>query len=148
MTNETPERNLARSRAAAAAHRTLRLAYPEEYRAAYKDSLVTEFERFGLYTGEKATPEPLTTYYVTFGQKYRQEPHPTLGKLSYLPDGYFTLRAPDYRRARRIAIEYLGLNWSGIYELTREARIEAMKYFPLGELGTLGEESRLEGKRE
>ena len=45
--------------------------------------------------------EKLTKYAITFGQKYRHEPHPALGMDARLPDGYMTLWAESEIAARQ-----------------------------------------------
>lgn len=67
-------------------------------------------------------------FIVTFGQKYRSEPHP---KVDYAnPDGFLVIEAIDEKSARGKAFEELGEYWSHCYPRTTEHE----KYFPLGEL--------------
>lgn len=65
-------------------------------------------------------------FYVTFGQKYRDEPHPHL-PLAH-PDNWVEVEAWGEMAARAIACENLGKYWSGIYDETRWAKIH--KAFP------------------
>lgn len=67
-------------------------------------------------------------WYVTFGQKYRREPHPQGGH----PDGYFLVEATNEDEARRKVFATLGKAWSNIYEELPESR-----YVPRGELGRI-----------
>lgn len=72
----------------------------------------------------------MNTYCVTFGQQYRQGPHP---KVRYAhPDGWLTIEAESEGEARDKAFSELGQYWSFLYE---EGKFEESKhYFPLGEL--------------
>lgn len=70
-------------------------------------------------------------FYVTFGQKYREEPHPTHGELIH-PDGYVVIHAEDYGKARRIAFTAFGDAWASCYhDLITD-------YFPRGVLFEIG----------
>lgn len=52
-------------------------------------------------------------FMVTFGQKYKNEPHP---KVKYAdPDGWLTIEAEDRESARKKAFEELGNAWAGFY---------------------------------
>jgi len=55
----------------------------------------------------------MQTFYVTFGVKYREEPHPTWDKAH--PDGYLTIIAKDIAMARRFTAALLATNYSFIY---------------------------------
>lgn len=74
------------------------------------------------------TDEPLRHWYVTFGQKYRYEPHPQGGH----PDGYFVIEAVNEAEARAKAFATFGKAWANMYEGT-----PASRYAPLGELGRI-----------
>jgi hypothetical protein len=52
----------------------------------------------------------MSTFYVTFGQQYRHEAHPTFPKAH--PDGWVTVVAADELAARSLAVERLGTAWS------------------------------------
>lgn len=68
----------------------------------------------------------METFYITFGQKYRHEPHALGGH----PDGYFSVMAEDVMNALEIVYAQLGHNWANLYaEDTLERPL-----FPLGEL--------------
>ena len=45
----------------------------------------------------------MNSYYLTFGQKYRREPHPS--GLSVHPDGYVEIIASSFEEARATAIK-------------------------------------------
>jgi hypothetical protein len=66
-------------------------------------------------------------FYVTFGQQYHHEPHPTFPKAH--PDGWVTVVAADELAARRLAVEWLGTAWSSIYDEEPDLAL-----FRLGEL--------------
>ena len=65
-------------------------------------------------------------FYITFGQKYRRETHPSGYDIS--PDGVVQVVAPNYETARDIAVKSFGDQWSFIYP---ESHAE-MDYYPLG----------------
>ena len=71
---------------------------------------------------------PRQHFYVTFGQQYPRETHPTFGAAHR--DGWFEIEADNYEEARRVAIGWLGRAWSGIYP---EDDFDATLY-PLGRL--------------
>lgn len=67
-------------------------------------------------------------YAVTFGQQYKDMPHP---KVKYAhPDGWLIVEAKDYPEAREKAFNELGLAWAFIYPMTEFDK----DLFPLGEL--------------
>lgn len=65
-------------------------------------------------------------FYITFGQKYRRETHPSGYDIS--PDGVVQVVAPNYETARDIAVKTFGDQWSFIYP----ERHAEMDYYPLG----------------
>lgn len=76
----------------------------------------------------------LTKYAITFGQKYRHEPHPALGMDARLPDGYMTLWAESEVAAR----QWLVANIDNAYcSIDDEAHFvaEASARYQLGCLG-------------
>lgn len=52
-------------------------------------------------------------FYLTFGQKYRYEPHPSGNSVS--PDGYVLILAPNEGTARDLAFNIYGSAWAFIY---------------------------------
>jgi hypothetical protein len=67
-------------------------------------------------------------FYVTFGQRYHQEPHP---KVKYAdPDGWLLIEAADYGEARNKAFEELGPHFATMYD----EKTWDPKYFRKGEL--------------
>lgn len=52
-------------------------------------------------------------YYVTFGQKYRTDKHPTYRDAH--PDGYYLIEAEDLETATLIAFATFNANWANIY---------------------------------
>lgn len=46
----------------------------------------------------------MTVFHMTFGTKYKTEPHPTLPREVADPDGYLAIDAPDFETAYRIAL--------------------------------------------
>lgn len=69
----------------------------------------------------------MTIYYVTFGQQYRHEPHPTLGLVPSLPDYVVQVEAPDSDAARALVVQHLGQSWSFLYRGTGDP-----KWYPRG----------------
>lgn len=76
----------------------------------------------------------MNEYYVTFGDMYRYEPHPSGWPH---PDGYLTIVAPDYDTARAKAFEVLGSQFAFMYK-----KLPNGDYFPLGELMRITVEAR------
>jgi len=73
----------------------------------------------------------MNKYYVTVGQRYRQEQHPLFPRAH--PDGWITVHAESYNRAREGVEQVLGEHWSVIYsELSFHK-----DYFPKGEVGAI-----------
>lgn len=73
----------------------------------------------------------MVTCYLTFGQRYRTEPHPQLGARPELPDGWLTIEAEDVMEAARIAHMALGTAWASVSEQCQP------EFYPAGHLGTL-----------
>lgn len=65
----------------------------------------------------------MSTYYVTFGQKYRHEPHPQGGH----PDGWVEIHARTEDQARELAFKYMGNNWGFMYSNPLDTNM-----YPLG----------------
>lgn len=55
----------------------------------------------------------MITFYVTFGQQYPREPHPTFPAAHH--DGWIEVQAEDETVARGYVVGRLGQQWSGIY---------------------------------
>lgn len=84
----------------------------------------------------------MPNHYLTFGQKYRREPHP-LG-MGASPDGYVEVCAQDGLAARKQVVELIGSAWSMLYSedefFSEEYAFEEMRtvdYFPAGCSGTI-----------
>ena len=60
----------------------------------------------------------MSRYYVTFGQKYRQEQHPVLGAAygCAVPDGWVVFEADDEAQARNKIFAALGHAWAFVYD--------------------------------
>jgi len=74
--------------------------------------------------------EKMNDFFVTFGQKYRTQPHP----LQNYPhaDGWLLVKGVDMTEARAKTFQELGQFWSNIYS---EADFKKNKhYYPKGEL--------------
>jgi hypothetical protein len=69
---------------------------------------------------------------ITFGQKYRREPHPTLGYWPELVDGWLTVEAEDEMAARDQIASLIGPAYAFLYEET-----DYLQYNTAGCLGTL-----------
>lgn len=72
---------------------------------------------------------------ITFGQQYRCEPHPVLGLIPELADGWVTVTADTELAARRQTADLIGTAWAFIYD----ARTMPSAYFPAGDLGDLAD---------
>jgi hypothetical protein len=70
---------------------------------------------------------------VTFGQQYDRDPHQVF-KLAH-PDGWLTVEAPSYGRARDLVCALLGSAWCDLYTPESWAQIEHL--FPAGELARI-----------
>jgi hypothetical protein len=66
------------------------------------------------------------TFFVTFGQRYHREPHPTFPQAH--PDGWVEIIAPNYATAWQITQDHLGNHFAFIYE---EEQLEK-PFYPLG----------------
>ena len=75
----------------------------------------------------------MSTWIVTFGQKYRREPHSVIGMDSRLPDGWLTVEADTRGAAVREVQSLIGAAYAFLYEADE---IDA-GFFPLGNLGAL-----------
>ena len=78
-----------------------------------------------------APPNPLPTFYVTFGIKYRHEAHPYWAGAH--PDGWLEIQARDEAEARIMVQRFVGNVYAFLYE---EARFER-KWHPRGRLALL-----------
>jgi hypothetical protein len=79
-----------------------------------------------------ATPDPaLQKFYVTFGQKYRTEPHPVMETAH--PDGVVEVSAINEDAARVIVTDKLGAAWAFLYP---EDKLD-LNHYPLGVLAVL-----------
>lgn len=72
----------------------------------------------------------MNTYYLTFGQQYRDEPHPSGNEIH--PDGWVEIKAKTYDDARRQAFATFGVYWCWLYGNEFEP-----ESFPLGCLMTI-----------
>ena len=71
-------------------------------------------------------------FYVTFGQRYAREQHPTM--LGAHPNGWVVVEADDMTDARVLVVQYLGTAWSNIY---RDDNTPTISEFPRGPIGRL-----------
>lgn len=69
-------------------------------------------------------------FYITFGQKYRRQPHPKGGH----PDGWFVVEADTKANAELIVKAELGMEWSNCYEA---GDFKDRSLYPRGELGRI-----------
>lgn len=72
----------------------------------------------------------MNEYFVTFGQKYRNQPHPL--QTYPHPDGWLLVKAVDMTEARTKAFQELGPFWSNIY--TDQEFKKNQHLYPKGEL--------------
>ena len=73
-------------------------------------------------------------FFVTFGQKYRHEKHPS--GLNINPNGYVVIHAYSYKEASQIAFDKFGSAFCMLYD---EDKFES-HFFPAGSLLELGNE--------
>lgn len=71
-------------------------------------------------------------WFVTFGQQYPREPHPTFPGADH--DGFVVIEAPDETTARRTAVDRLGQRWAFIYSADDWTAGDHADYYPKGEL--------------
>ena len=81
-------------------------------------------------TPEEGTRKPLRSFYLTFGQQYRREEHPS--GHSVHPDGYVEILAHTEGAAREKAFATFGPHWFTVYSI-----VPGLDYFPRGCLFTL-----------
>jgi hypothetical protein len=72
----------------------------------------------------------MKNFYITFGQKYGREPHPS--GLNIHPDGYVRIEADSESEARDIAFDTLGEYWAFCYH--EKSFLSDISYYPIGEL--------------
>lgn len=71
----------------------------------------------------------MNRYFITFGQRWRRDPHPMGGH----PDGWFSVKADDMEAAIKKAYEFFGIQWSNIYSEDEMS----MELYPKGEIATI-----------
>lgn len=77
---------------------------------------------------------PELVWRVTFGQRYRHEPHPVLGDIPDLPDRYVTVHGPTEHDAHLAATAWLGQAWAFLYPTTGPPGLQLSdEHVPLGE---------------
>ncbi|ALY10876.1 hypothetical protein WILDE_94 [Arthrobacter phage Wilde] len=75
----------------------------------------------------------MPNFYITFGQKYRHEPHP-LFKNAH-PDGWVRVIAATETEARNLVASYIGPAWAFCYDEQRfDPEAMKMRFYPKGEL--------------
>lgn len=77
----------------------------------------------------------MKTYYLTFGQRYRREPHEKWKntKTQYIhPDGYWKVTARDGIEARMKIADVVGIYWSNLYD-----KEPSKEMYPLGIIGEI-----------
>ena len=81
----------------------------------------------------------MPNFYLTFGQRYNQEEHPTF--INAHPDGYVRIEAPDKESARKRAFEIFSTHWAFLYA---EEGIWDPSRYPRGEILHLSTEDENE----
>lgn len=85
-----------------------------------------------METSELPEPSEDQVYNITFGMRYRNEEHP----MGWHPDGWVTIIASTYERAREIAWQECA-PWGFIYDrLDRESGRFNPELHPMGSLAT------------
>lgn len=71
-------------------------------------------------------------FFLTFGQRYHREEHPTFKAAN--PDGYVTVWAYTYEKARQIVTKRIGSRFCALYE----AEHFDPSFYPLGSIEEWG----------
>jgi hypothetical protein len=74
----------------------------------------------------------LEKFYITFGQQYRHEAHPS--GLAIHPDGYVVIEAIDCFAARSKAFEMFGNHFCMLHTQGTWFNENHEQFYPLGEL--------------
>lgn len=74
----------------------------------------------------------LKDFYLTFGLKYPEEPHPYWSGAD--GKGWVRISANDEEEARDIAFQFFGPRWAFIYPEDKFDRRESRRFYPNGEL--------------
>lgn len=74
----------------------------------------------------------LKDFYLTFGLKYPDEPHPYWSGAD--GKGWVRITAEDEEEARAIAFQFFGPRWAFIYPEADFDRRESRRFYPKGEL--------------
>jgi hypothetical protein len=77
---------------------------------------------------------PTRGYALTFGVRYKREPHPS--GLEVDPRGYVFIDVDDYDQARALANETYGPAWAFLYPMETLAE-KWFTSFPAGQVGRL-----------
>ena len=77
----------------------------------------------------------MSNFYLTFGQKYAEEPHPKFA-LAH-PNGYVRIQAENYEQAREFAFREFGPYWAFLYDEEDFAENLDMQtsHYPGGRIG-------------
>ncbi len=70
----------------------------------------------------------MKNFYFTFGQRYRDDPHPTYDKAN--PNGWVRVVADSYENARKFGYELFGEHFATMYDESRWMP----EFFPGGEI--------------
>lgn len=83
--------------------------------------------------GRTPDPQPMQLFYLTFGVQYGRELHPTWAGAN--GNGWVTIEATDYTRARGLAVAYFDLRWSMLNPAAHfDTADHQARYYPQGEL--------------
>lgn len=77
----------------------------------------------------------MNNYYITFGQRYRHEPHPC--GVRFHPDGYMKIVAKSLGVAREAAFNRLGTAWAFFYTEDEFIVKDLLRLYPRGCIETL-----------
>lgn len=73
-------------------------------------------------------------FFVTFGQRYAREQHPTIEQAH--PDGWLVIEADSWEEARAVAARELGTSWSDLVSKDDFMK-DAERLYPKGEIGRI-----------
>jgi hypothetical protein len=87
--------------------------------------------------------DTMQEFFVTFGQRYAQEPHPVLADAH--PDGWLVIEAESWDEARAAVATALGTSWSNLYEKT-DFMQDAARLYPRGEIARISPSEKSDGE--
>lgn len=103
-------------------------------------ALVDHRVKFDLDATGRIVAGEVADFVITFGQKYRHEPHPVLGRMHRLPDGFVLIDADNRAQALERAFRVIGQQFAFLYEQNELTP----SYFPQGLLAVVRADDSIE----